>query len=43
MESIGGNMIKRIEDFKYIGNYIKSSNRNVNIRIAKVWAALNSI
>ena len=40
MESIGVNMIKRVEDFKYLGIYIKSiKDRDVNIRIAKAWAA----
>ena len=38
-----GNMIKRVEDFKYLGSYIKSTDRDVNIRIAKAWAALNSV
>ena len=35
MESISGNMIKRVEDFKYLGSYIKSTDIDVNIRIAK--------
>ena len=35
MESIGGNMIKRVEDFKYLGSYIKSTGRYIHIRIAK--------
>ena len=43
MESIGVNMIKRVEDFKYLGSYIKSTDRYVNIRITKAWAALNSM
>ena len=43
MESIGGNMIKGVEDFKYLGSYIKSTDRDINIRIAKVWADLNSM
>ena len=43
MESIGGNMIKQVEDFKYLGSYIESTDRDVNIKIAKVWAALNSM
>ena len=41
MESVGGNMIKRVEDLKYLGSYIKLTDRDVNIRIAKAWAALN--
>ena len=40
---IGVNMIKRVEDFKYLVSYIKSTDRYVNIRIAKAWAALNNM
>ena len=36
-------MIKRVEDFKYLVSYIKSTDRYVNIRIAKAWAALNNM
>ena len=43
MESIGGNMIKRVEDLNYLGRYIKLTDRNVNIRIVKVWTALNNM
>ena len=43
MESIVGNMIKREEDLKYLGSYINSTDRDVNIRIAKTWDALNSM
>ena len=43
MESIGGNMIKRVEVFKHLGSFIKSTERDINIKIAKVWAALNSM
>ena len=41
MESIGGNMIKQVEEFKYLGIYIKSADRDINIRISKAWVALN--
>ena len=41
MKSISGSIIN--EDFKYIGSYIRSTKRDVNIRIAKAWAALNSM
>ena len=43
MESICGNIIKRVEDFKYLGSYIKSTDKYVNIRIAIAWATLNSM
>ena len=43
MEIICGNMIKRVEHYKYLGSYIKSTDRDVNIIIAKAWVALNSM
>ena len=36
-------MIKRVEGFKYLVSYIKSTDRYVNIRIAKAWDTLNSM
>ena len=43
MKSICGSIINEVEDFKYLGSYIRSTKRDVNIRIAKAWAALNSM
>ena len=43
MESIDGNMIKELKTRKYLRSYIKSTDRDVNIRIAKSWADLNSM
>ena len=43
MKSICGNIINEVEDFKYLGSYIRSTKRYVNIRIAKAWAVLNSM
>ena len=43
MKSICGSVINEVEDFKYLGSYIRSNKRDVNIRIAKAWAALNSM
>ena len=39
MKSIGGSVINQVEDLKYLGSYIRSTKRDVNIRIAKDWAA----
>ena len=36
-------VINQVEDFKYVGSYIRSTKRYVNIMIAKTWAALNSM
>ena len=43
MKSISGSIINEVDDFKYLGSYIRSTKRYVNIRIAKAWAALNSM
>ena len=42
MKSICGSVINKVEYFKYLGSYIRSTKRYVNIRIANAWAALNS-
>ena len=43
MKSIYGRVIHQVEDFKYLGSYIRSNKIYVNIRIDKAWAALNSM
>ena len=43
MKSICGSVINEVEYFKYLGSYIRSTKRDVNIRISKAWAALNSM
>ena len=43
MKIICGSLINQVEDFKYLGSYIRSTKRYVNIRIAKAWVALNSM
>ena len=43
IKSLKEENIKVFEDFKYLGSYIGSSEHDVNIRIAKAWAALNSM
>ena len=40
MKSIYGIIINEVEDFRYLGSYIRSTKRYVNIRIVK---ALGSI
>ena len=40
MKSICGSVINQVEDFKYIGSYIRSTKIYVNISIAKAWEAL---
>ena len=35
--------IKQVLDFKYLGSYIASTKHDVNIRLGKVWSALNQL
>ena len=43
MKSKSGNTIQQVNLFKYLGRYIDTTERDMNIRIAKVWSALNSM
>ena len=43
MKSLNGEKIKQVEDFKYLGSYIASTEHDVNIRLGKVWDALNEL
>ena len=43
MKIICGSVINEVEDFKYLGSYIRSTKIDVNIMIDKVWAVLNSM
>ena len=43
MKSIDGEKIKQVEDFKYLGSYIASTQHDVNIRLGKAWNALNEL
>ena len=41
IKSLKDQNIKVVEDFKYLGSYIGSTDHDVNILIAIAWAALN--
>ena len=43
MSSLSGDKIKQVEDFKYLGSYIESTEQDVNIRLGKAWGALNEL
>ena len=43
MISRNGNFIKNVDNFKYLGSYIANTENYINTRIAKAWAALNSM
>ena len=38
-----GKNIKEVSDFKYLGSYIQSTEKYINIRLAKSWVALNEM
>ena len=41
--SRNGHCIKQVNNFKYLGSYIGSTERDIKIRIAQAWSALNSM
>ena len=43
IKSLNGKDIKKVFDFKYLGSYIQSTEKDMNIRLAKSWAALNKM
>ena len=43
MKSKSGNTIKQVNDFKYLQMVPWEAERDMNIRIAKAWSALNSM
>ena len=38
-----GNLIKVVKDFKYLGSYIASTEKDIEIRIGKAWGAVNQL
>ena len=43
IKSLNGKNIKEVSYFKYIGSYIQSPEKYINIRLAKSWSALNEM
>ena len=43
MMIVNGDEIKQVDDFKYLGSYIASTEHDVNIRLANAWGALNEL
>ena len=43
IKSLNGKNIKEISDVKYLGSYIQSTEKYINIILAKSWAALNEM
>ena len=36
-----GKIIKQVNDFKYLGSYVVSTDHDVNVSIGQAWSALN--
>ena len=43
IRDLNGNLLKVVEDFKYLGSYIASTERDIEIRIGQAWGALNQL
>ena len=43
VKSLNGNMLKQVDDFKYLGSYISSSKIDFEIKKAQVWVPCNKL
>ena len=43
LKSLGGELLKQVEDFKYVGSLIADSKRDIEVRIGLAWKALNKL
>jgi len=43
INSLDGNEIKHVNNFTYLGSNIQSTEKDISIRKAKAWAALNKL
>ena len=43
MKTLGGDTVKQVLDFIYLGSEVSDTESDVNIRIGKAWAALNKM
>ena len=41
--TLDGNKLKQVDDFKYLGAWIQSSEKDMNTRIGQAWSALNKM
>ena len=41
--TLAGNKLKQVDNFKYLGSWIQSSEKDMNIRIGQAWSALNKM
>ena len=43
IKSLKAKIIKQVNDFKYLGSYVASTDHDINVRIGQAWAALNNM
>ena len=43
LKSLKGYEIKKVNYYKYLGIYVSSTVEDINIRLGKIWTALNAI
>ena len=43
IKSLKGKIIKQVNDFKYLGSYVASTDHDFNVRIGQACAALNNM
>lgn len=43
LKSLAGKELKKVDDFKYLGSWINTTERDLKVRIAKAWAASNKL
>ena len=41
--TLRGKKLKQVDNFKYLGSWIQSSEKDMNIRIGRAWSALNKM
>ena len=41
--SINGENIEKVDDFQYLGSFVASTSRDVDVRIGKAWSAINNM
>jgi len=41
--TLEGNKLKQVDNFKYLGSWIQSSEKDMNIRIGQAWSVLKKM
>ena len=43
IRTLNGSELKKVDDFQYLGSWISSCEKDINVRIGKAWAALSKM